>query len=243
MASTNDATNVGVGMPMVDGAIFIADRGTAIPTDPLELLGDLASFKGFGYVSTDGVTISEDSDSNEIQSWGGKTVKVIRTSYKETATFTPIEINETVLAEQYGSDNVTTTTAPDADGAKKYTVITSKHRGVTMPEKVLVIKTCPTDEMTIVYVAEHAQLTEKGDLALDGENAQGREMTYTCNAGSDGTTITSYVFGATVAGPLWWQWWPRATTRPSQRPSPAASPPGRSAPRRPRSSSTVCSVP
>ena len=193
MATTNDATNVGVGFPDVDGAIFIAPSGTAVP-EALALLGDLpAAYEGFGYVSTDGVTIAEDSETSEIQAWGGKTVKVVQTKYKETAAFTPIEVNKVVLAEQYGEDNVTTQTVTSTDN-NKYSVIVAKHRGVTLPEKVLVIKTAPSDEMVIIYVAEHAQLTERDDLALDGENAQGRQMTYTCNAGPDGTTITSYTY-------------------------------------------------
>lgn len=195
MASFNDATNVGVGTPMVDGAIFIAPAGTEVPA-PLALLGDLGSeYNSFGYVSTDGVTIAEDGETKEIQAWGGKTVKVIQTSFKETAAFTPIEINETVLAQQYGSDNVSVSTVSTSDTpAKEYSVITAKHTGATLPSKVLVIKTCPTDEMVIVYVAKNAQLTERGDLALDGEKAQGRQMTYTCNADPDGVTITSYTY-------------------------------------------------
>ena len=198
MSNYNDASNVGVGMPDVDGAIFVAPAGTAVPT-AAELLGDLgSSFKAFGYVSTDGVTVSEDGETKELTAWGGKTIKVIQTSFKETATFTPIEINETVLKEQYGEGNVATSEVKTSDG-KAYKVIESKHKGATLPSKVLVIKTCPTDDMVVVYVAQNAQLTERGDLALDGKDAQGRQMTYTCNADSDGNTMVSYTFKLAAA--------------------------------------------
>ena len=192
MANANNADNVGVGSPAADGAIWIADEGTAVPDDLMAALPE--AYSPFGYVSDDGVTISEDGDSNELTAWGGKTVKVIKTKFKETAAFTPIEINETVLREQYGKDNVATSTKTDTSKSKTYKVIVAKHKGVTLPNKVLIIKTCPTDSMMVVYVAKRAQLTERGDLSLNGSDAQGREMTYTCNADDESTTITSYTY-------------------------------------------------
>lgn len=192
MATTNNAALVGVGAPDVDGAIWIADKGATVPQDLRGELGD--AFKSFGYVSDDGVTLSEDSDSNEVTAWGGDTVRVIKTSYKETAEFTPIEVNETVLEQLYGSDNVTTSSLTATEGQKACKVIVSKHTAVTLPDKTLVIKTCPADNMMVVYVARAAQLTERGDASLNGSDPMGRQMTYTCKPDDEGVTITSYTY-------------------------------------------------
>lgn len=185
----NNPNLIGVGKPLADGAVWIAPKGTIVPENLRVALGD--PFKDFGYISDDGLTISEDGDSTEIAAWGAGTVKTIKTTYKETIQFTPIEINEVVLREQYGDSNVAIDTVEE--GGTTFTRIVSKHRMVTLPSKVLVIKTCPTDDMMVVYVARNAQLTERGDLALNND-AQGREMTYTCNSDEDGVTITSYTF-------------------------------------------------
>ena len=52
----NDATKVSVGKPAVDGAVFSAPIGTALPTSTSAALN--AAFANLGYVSEDGVTNS-----------------------------------------------------------------------------------------------------------------------------------------------------------------------------------------
>ena len=102
----NDATSVGVGKPKVTGAIFVAPVGTPLPTDATTALNE--AFECIGYVSEDGVTIEEERDTEDMVAWGGDTVYTSQTTYSETFSFTPIEVNPVVAKMEYGDANVET---------------------------------------------------------------------------------------------------------------------------------------
>lgn len=181
---SNVSSNVGVGSA---GVIYIAPKGTALPTDATTALDE--AFKEFGFISEDGVTISEDTDSESIPSWGGKTVRVESTKYTETVAFTPIECNEVVAKATYGDDAVTVS---QKEGG---TLIATKH-GITktMPAVCVVIDTVESETTKKRYCAGNAQVTERGDLEMDGTSAVGRELTYTCNADAEGVTMYEYAY-------------------------------------------------
>lgn len=180
----NTASNVGIGTA---GKVYIAPAGTAAPADAVATLA--SAYENFGYISTDGVTLSENTSSNNLDSWGGQTVRVLKTSYSETFTFTPIEINEVVLKAMYGDNQVTTT----VDSQTGVTKIVALHKNVNLPEVVIVIDTVESDTVKRRYVMSNAQLTERGDATHDGTGASGREMTYTANPNSSGVTCTELV--------------------------------------------------
>ena len=71
MANTN---NVSTGKPKIGGAIFVGYDGVAVPKDAKS---ELTGFKELGYVSDDGLTNPNSSDSDKIKAWGGDTVLVI----------------------------------------------------------------------------------------------------------------------------------------------------------------------
>ena len=130
----NDVSSVAVGKPKVGGAVFIAPLGSTIPTDATTALAE--DFECLGYISEDGVVVTEERDSETIPAWGGDTVATVQTSYTETFAFTPIEVNPVVAAAEYGDDNVNVT-------AGKMTV---KHNSKELPEKILVIETVPNSK-------------------------------------------------------------------------------------------------
>lgn len=105
MASQNNAQNVSVGKPAVDGAIWVAPLNTPVPTDASSPLND--AFKCVGFISEDGLTNSTSRDSETMKAWGGVTVRKSQTSYEDTWSFTMIETNETVMKVAYGEANVT----------------------------------------------------------------------------------------------------------------------------------------
>lgn len=177
----NVSSLVGVGAA---GKVYVAPKGTALPTSAS---ADLTGFENFGYISADGVTISGSDSSSSIYAWGGDSVRVISTEHTETVAFTPIEINETVLKQTYGDDNVTVTSSQDT------TVIAARHTGVMLPEVVIVVDAIPATGMKSRYVLPLAQLTERGDAALTGTDIQGRQLTYTGNADGNGVTCYEYV--------------------------------------------------
>ena len=159
----NDATNVGVGKPKVSGAISIGTESSTLPTDATTELDP--TFSGLGYCSEDGVTNSEERDSEDIVAWGGDTVSTRQTTYKESFSFTPIEVNPTVARATYGDDNVTVT-------AGKMTV---RHNSKELPPKPLVIETVPNDK-----------------TAYNDSDPMGRELTYTALPDEQGNTAYEY---------------------------------------------------
>ena len=71
----NTASYVSVGKPNLSGAVYVAPKGTTLPTDATTSLG--AAFTCLGYVSEDGLENQNELDSGEIKAWGGVDVQVL----------------------------------------------------------------------------------------------------------------------------------------------------------------------
>ena len=125
----NVAANVTVGKPKVTGGIFVAPTGTALPTNASTALN--AAYVSLGYVGDAGLVNAIDTQTADIIAWGGDTVLTVKTSRSETFQYTLVEaLNESVLAEVFGSANVTSTAG----------VIAVKHNGVELPNKQYVFE-------------------------------------------------------------------------------------------------------
>lgn len=174
----NSASGAAIGAA---GKVYVAAKGTASPTDASTALPD--EWVNIGYISSDGITIAEDSDTSDIESWApGGVIRTVKTKYKETVAFTPAEVNETVLKQIYGEEQVKVT-----DGK-----IIAKHTGKDLPEVCMCIDVVHSSTVKGRYFAPLAQLTEKGDLEMTGSDVAGRELTYTCNPDGSGVTIYEY---------------------------------------------------
>jgi len=101
---SNNASNVSFGKPKATGAVFVAPAGTALPTDATTALN--AAFKGLGYVSEDGLVNSVETDTENVNAWGGDLVLVGQTTFMETFMVNLIETNPDALKVYYGEDNV-----------------------------------------------------------------------------------------------------------------------------------------
>ena len=106
MANSKDL--VGVGKPLVNGAVWRAPSNTSVPT---AFDDALTGFTCMGYVSSGGVTHNNSKEHEKIKAWGGDTVAVPLTSHSDTFQISFIEArNAEVLKAAYGDDNVTVTT-------------------------------------------------------------------------------------------------------------------------------------
>jgi hypothetical protein len=158
--ATNNAANVSTGKPKVGGAIFVAPKGTALPTDATSPLSE--AFVNLGYASEDGLVNGTETDTNDTNAWGGDTVLSVQTSYKETFTVNLIETKEAVLAQYYGPDNVTV----GNDGN-----IQVRHNSKQLPEQVAVVEVVLADGRIKRTVVPAAQVSDRsGEISYtDGD--------------------------------------------------------------------------
>lgn len=177
--ATMDATKVGVGAAKATGAIWIAQQGTALPADATTALG--AAFKLLGFTSDAGVQISESSSTDAIRAWEAHTeVYNVQTEYTESIAFMPIQCNADVAELTWGSDWVE---VDDQTGA-----IHAKHHAGTLEPVVVVIETTPRAKIIKRYCGTF-QLTERGEITLDGSSVDGRTLTFNSIADADGVTM------------------------------------------------------
>lgn len=152
----------------VKGAVWVGDSSSTIPTD---VSSALTGFKKVGYISEDGVTKSEDRESEDIKEWGGTVVGTTQTGYTATYQFTMISAtNEAALKAYYGDDNVTISD----DGAITITGSTGE-----LPERPWVIDTVLTDGRKCREVIPRGKISETGDITYKRDEAMGYDVTIT----------------------------------------------------------------
>lgn len=178
--ATMNAAEVTVGSAAATGAIWVAPKGTTLPTDASTSLS--GSWELLGFTSDAGVTISESSSNQAIRAWEGRMeVYNVRTEYTESIAFTPIQCNETVAKLMWGDDAVTAATGS----------LTIEHHGKTLEPVCIVIETTPRDNIVKRFCMT-AQLTERGDSTMDGTQVDGRQLTFNAIADEDGVTMYEY---------------------------------------------------
>lgn len=102
----NTATNVTTGKPKVSGAVHVAPKGTALPTDATSALS--SAFVNLGYVSDAGLENSNDMNISTIKEWGGLVVYQSLDEFTDQFKLTLIEAKSLdVLKAAYGDANVT----------------------------------------------------------------------------------------------------------------------------------------
>lgn len=179
----NDADNVSFGKPKATGAVYVAPAGTILPTTAWEALD--AAFEGMGYVSEDGLVNSVESDTEEVNAWGGDLVLVGQTTFKEMFTVNLIETNEEALKVYYGEDNVTV----EGDGS-----ITVRQTSEMLPNVVVVFELVLTGGRIKRIVVPNAQIADRsGEITyVDGEAITYPAM-FVAYPDANGQTHTEYI--------------------------------------------------
>jgi len=179
------AENVRVG---VTGAIYVAPVDTALPTDATTVLP--VDHEDVGYISEDGVTETQDTDTDDIVAWqNGAKVRKVQTSHDLMYAFTMIETSEVTLREYYGNWTAGAVGPPITDD----TVVID---GAELPHRVWVLSVVDGDNLIRIVVPD-GQITETGDITYANGDAVGREVTITCYPDSSGNK--AYIYMATVA--------------------------------------------
>lgn len=156
----NDTDNVSFGKPKSTGAVFVAPAGTTLPTTAWEALDD--AFEGLGYVSEDGLVNSVETDTENVNAWGGDLVLVGQTTFTEMFTVNLIETNPEALKVYYGEDNVVV----EGNGS-----ITVTQNSGMLPNVVVVFELVMTGGRIKRIVVPNAQIADRsGEITyVDGE--------------------------------------------------------------------------
>ena len=177
--ATMNAERVGVGSARATGAIYVAPKGTTLPSDATTTLA--SAWKLLGFTSDAGVQISESSSTESIRAWEGRTeVYNVRSEYTESVSFMPIQCEADVAVLMWGEDMVTVDSETGA--------IYAKHRGGNIEPVEIVIETTPRASIVKRYCGTF-QLTERGEQTMDGTQVDGRQLTFNAIGDENGVTM------------------------------------------------------
>lgn len=175
-------SNVSVGKPNVNGWLFVASKGTTIPTDASSALA--AGFKNLGFVSEDGITNNNTSESDNIKAWGGQIVLTTSTEKVDEFSMTLLEtLNTDVLSTIYGATNVSTGT----------NTINVTVNAVETPEYVFVIEVAMTGGVLKRIVIPCGKISEMGEIVYKDDEPIGFEITIAALPDSSGNNHYEYI--------------------------------------------------
>ncbi len=187
--ATMDASQVTIGSAKTTGAIYVAPKGTTLPTDATTALA--GAFSLLGFTSDAGVQIAETSSTQAIRAWEGRMeVYNVRSEYTESVSFMPIQCNADVAKLMWGDGKVTVGTG----GA-----LTVKHHGEMLEPVVIAIETTPRAGI-VKRFAGTFQLVERGEQTMDGTQVDGRQLTFRAIGDANGVTMfeyTAFITGTT----------------------------------------------
>ena len=179
--ANNNVQNVSNAKGVAGGYVYVAPKGTTLPTDYSTSLS--GSFKNLGFVSSNGIEPNEDMTITRFYDMNGDIVSTAMSERVETFKLTFIEVKEDVLSTLYGSANVSASSS----------VITAKHKGTGMLEYVFVFELVLRDGRRWRRVLPAGQITGRKESNLVSSELFGYETEITANQGSDGSTVIDYI--------------------------------------------------
>ena len=179
--NTADVSNV---KGVQGGYGFSAPYGTAAGTtsDPFAALS--SAFDNMGFISSDGIEESIDTNTEEITDMNGEVVYVAKSSETETLQLTLISITQASLSEWHGHDNV------DATATNYFKVV---HTSAEHDQRVYVFELLLKDGRKWRKVVPNGQVTEVGSIVHASGEVAGREITITCSPDTDGVRVYDYI--------------------------------------------------
>lgn len=183
----NTASNAVVGKPKVTGGLWVASKGSALPTNESTALN--AAFETVGYATEDGVTRTESRDTETIKAWGGDTIVVAQTGVEATLQVGLAEyLNPLTQALIYGDANVTSTPATSSAG-NKLTIVGKL--GAPAPRKVWVVEMFSGDAIGRLVFPD-VQVTETDDVVYSDSELAARGVTATLFPDATGAYFYEY---------------------------------------------------
>ncbi len=177
-----ESKNVSAAAPRVTGAIFVAPKGTDLPTDAKSKLPE--AYKELGYVSDSGLVNSNSPSTTDVKEWGGLVVMSTLTDKPDTFKFKLIEVlSVEVLKTVYGSANVT----------EEKGKITIKAKAEDPENMVWVFDMMLSGKKLKRIVVSDGKITTIGDIEYTKANASGFDLTVAAYPDADNSTHTEYI--------------------------------------------------
>ena len=163
------ASNVLVGVPdKASGGVYMSDEPIPAGEYPIETLeaGAPTGMIPSGFISEDGVTESNENDTEKIKAWGGDTVRVVQSDHTVTYGLTFLESSPVILKAVYGEDNVVET-----DG-----LITVKVNSDTLEHRSWAFEMKDGDKRIRIFVPD-GQIISRGEITYTHSGAIQYEVT------------------------------------------------------------------
>ena len=177
---TEEVTNI---KGVQGGYGFSAPLGTNIisTSDPFATIA--AATVNMGFISSDGVEETKETDNEEVADLNGDVVYVIKTKEKELQKFTLINLSDGALPEMFGHKNVT--------AGNDYTTI--KHTSDEYDRREYLFDLLLKDGRKWRKYIPNGQVTEVGSIVYGAGQAFAREITITCYPDSTGTRVYDFI--------------------------------------------------
>lgn len=175
------------------GALYVAPKGTAKPSDARTALPN--TWASGGYISEAGITLNVSRSNSNLRDWGLNNVRVVSTDFGTTITGEFLQIDEQAAKNLVGAANVSKTAANSTHGEQ----LTISIGPELPPEQAFCINMKDGNRRGRIC-APNAQITEIGSMTFVPSAGNVWPFTITCN--DDGTGHSVYVYfddGATTA--------------------------------------------
>ena len=166
------------------GPAIDADDIPATIDDALTLIEDMESS---GYVSEDGLSLSQEYNTNDIREWNGATVRTVLESFNGTLAWSAIQIDADSAKQAYGANNVAVTPA-DADNGEQLRIGIGTH---LPPVQSWGFRMKDGDARLVVFVPR-GQVTAIDSISFTATDPVAFANTLTCY--DDGTGNSIYLF-------------------------------------------------
>lgn len=187
-ASPNAGAVFAAGPDRVTGAVLSAAKGAAVVV-PTSISGTLDpdDYLDHGYISEDGLSLTQDVSWEKIKEWGGNTIRRILSDFTGTFSWTFLETNDLTAKAVFGEANVTATAATSTTGSL-LTIIGNAEQS----ESRIWVFRMKDGVRKIMIVVPDGQITDRGDISYTRTGA----VTYpvTLEASPDASGNSFYIY-------------------------------------------------
>ena len=190
-----DAAKVLTGAPYqtpTTGGVSIAPMGSTLPGEAASVLD--TAFTPCGYVSEDGVSLSQSYNTVSVKDWSRKTVRTLLDEFTGEVSFQFIQTGYEELCAIFGEEHVTQTEATSEHGTQLAVEI-----GAHLPDPACFSFDMKDGDARVRVVLPNAQATPDGDLSFVANDPIKWGCRLTCNADSNGQSIYIYTDDGVVS--------------------------------------------